>query len=66
MIIPLGFFRNVLQELDLRLKGKTLVIEALHTPREGWFEQYDAKKDEAVWGIYPSMRILRIGNGKAR
>ncbi|MDD2723769.1 MAG: hypothetical protein PHH59_07075 [Methylovulum sp.] len=55
LIIPLGFLEacGLGEEVDLRLEGKTLVIEALHTPRKGWFEQYDAKNDEDAWENFP-------------
>jgi len=55
LIIPLGFLEacRLGEEVDLRLEGKTLVIEALQTPRKGWFELYDAKNDEEAWVNFP-------------
>jgi len=34
--------------VDLQIKGKKLVIEALKQPRSGWFEGYQAENDEAA------------------
>ncbi len=32
-------------EVDIRLEGKSLVIEPVHTPRAGWFTGYQAEAD---------------------
>jgi len=40
-------------EVDLRLEGKTLVIEALHVPRRGWFDGYQAEADDDVLASLP-------------
>lgn len=42
------------EEVDLRLEGKTLVIEALKTPRSGWFDSYQAETDSDVLASLPA------------
>jgi antitoxin MazE len=37
------------EEVNLRIEGKTLVIEALKSPRQNWFEGYRAEEDTAAW-----------------
>ncbi len=41
-------------EVELRVKGNTLVIEAARTPRAGWFEGYRASGDENAWAGLPA------------
>ncbi|NOU21561.1 MAG: AbrB family transcriptional regulator [Methyloglobulus sp.] len=36
------------EEVDLRVEGKTLVIEALQAPRRDWFDSYQAEADSDV------------------
>ena len=36
-------------EVDLRVEGKTLVIQALKIPRNGWFEGYQPEDDTGNW-----------------
>ncbi|WP_427501315.1 AbrB/MazE/SpoVT family DNA-binding domain-containing protein [Methylomonas sp. MED-D] len=42
------------EEVDLRLEGKTLVIEALKTPRSGWFDGYQSEADSDVLAALPA------------
>lgn len=39
--------------VELQIKGKKLVIEALKQPRAGWFDGYQAEADEAVLDTIP-------------
>ena len=41
------------EEVDLRMEGKTLVIEALKTPRSGWFDGYQPEADNDVLASLP-------------
>ena len=39
-------------DVDLRLEGKTLVIEALKSPRKNWFDGYRAETaDVEAWPV---------------
>lgn len=40
-------------EVDLRLDGKTIIIEAADTPRASWFDTYVAEKDLDAWNTIP-------------
>ena len=42
------------EEVELRVEGKTLVIEALKTPRAGWFDGYQAEADSDVLASLPA------------
>jgi antitoxin MazE len=55
VVIPLGFLEacGLGDEVELRVEGNRLVIEALRTPRKDWFEHYVAKEDDDVWGDLP-------------
>ena len=53
IIIPASFLEacSLKNDVDLRIEGKTLVIEALKKSRAGWFDNYQEEeiaKDE-VW-----------------
>ena len=53
IIIPASFLEacSLTKELDLRIEGKTLVIEAIKKPRAAWFDAYkqeEVLKDD-VW-----------------
>lgn len=37
------------EEVDLKVVGKTLVIEALKSPRKNWFDGYQAESDTDAW-----------------
>ncbi|MBS4051360.1 MAG: AbrB/MazE/SpoVT family DNA-binding domain-containing protein [Methylomonas sp.] len=41
-------------EVDLRIEGKTLVIEALKAPRSGWFKGYRAEDDVDTLASLPA------------
>lgn len=41
------------EEVDLRMEGKTLVIEAVKTPRSGWFDGYQPETDSDVLASLP-------------
>lgn len=41
------------EEINLRIEGKTLVIEALQSPRSGWFDGYQQEIDTDEWESFP-------------
>ncbi len=41
------------EEVNLRMEGKTLVIEALKSPRSGWFDGYSPETDVNAWESFP-------------
>jgi antitoxin MazE len=51
VIIPAAFLEacEFSEEVELHIKGKTLIIEAVKKPREHWFDGYKAEADDA-WG----------------
>ena len=40
-------------EVDLRLEGKTLVIEALNAPRKAWFDSYKPEDNVDAFACLP-------------
>lgn len=40
-------------EVDLRLEGRTIIIEPAGKPRSSWFEGYVAEKDLDAWNAIP-------------
>ncbi|NJA07383.1 AbrB family transcriptional regulator [Methylococcaceae bacterium WWC4] len=56
VIIPVALLEacGLGEEVDLRLEGKTLVIEALKTPRSGWFDGYQPEGDSDVLAALPA------------
>ncbi len=56
IIIPAAILAScgLKETVDLQIKGKKLVIEALKQPRAGWFEGYQAENDEAVLDAIPA------------
>ena len=43
------------KEVDLRIQGRTIVIEAAGKPRANWFDSYVAESDEAdAWDAIPT------------
>ncbi len=41
-------------EVDLRIQGRTIVIEAAGSPRAHWFDAFVAENEEAdAWGAIP-------------
>jgi len=53
IIIPASFLEacSLKHDVDLRIEGKTLVIEALNKPRTGWFDNYKKEREikDEVW-----------------
>jgi antitoxin MazE len=49
IIIPASFLDacSLKKDIDLRIEGKTLVIEALKKPRAGLFDTYQEEADDA-------------------
>lgn len=41
------------EELEMRIEGKSLVIEAVKSQRSGWFDGYLPNADEDVWETLP-------------
>lgn len=41
------------EEVDLRLEGKTLIIETLKSPRKNWFDGFQAETDSDIWPMLP-------------
>lgn len=51
---PLLAESGIAGDIDLRLEGKKIVIEAVRSPRAGWFDTFDAEKDKDAWeGLSP-------------
>ncbi len=40
-------------EVNLRIEGNTIVIEALNIPRAHWFDSYVAEADTSEWESLP-------------
>ncbi|MGD0961053.1 MAG: AbrB/MazE/SpoVT family DNA-binding domain-containing protein [Methylomonas sp.] len=55
LIIPAALLEacNIGEEVDMRIEGKSLVIEALHAPRQNWFSGYQAETDDEYWPTLP-------------
>ena len=51
LIIPSAFLEScsLNDKVDLRVEGKTLIIEALKKPRAKWFDNYQAEKNDEAW-----------------
>ena len=51
IIIPAAFLESCAlnDEVELRIEGKSLVIESLKKPRAGWFDGYQAESAETEW-----------------
>ncbi len=41
------------EEVNLRVEGRTLVVEALKIPRKNWFTGYMAEEDADEWQSFP-------------
>lgn len=56
VIIPAAILAScgLKDAVDLQIKGKKLVIEALKQPRAGWFDHYQAEPEEAVLDSIPA------------
>ena len=55
VIIPAASLETceLVEEVNLRIKGKTLVIEALNSPRKDWFKDYKVEDDADEWPTFP-------------
>jgi len=55
IIIPAAFLEacELGDEVNLRIDGKTLVIEAIKAPRSGWFDNYQPETDADVFASLP-------------
>jgi len=55
IIIPTAFLEacELGEKVNLRVEGKTLVIESLKAPRSGWFDNYQAEIDIDVLAALP-------------
>jgi antitoxin MazE len=41
------------EEVNLRIEGKTLIVEALNVPRKNWFAGYKVEEDTDEWQSFP-------------
>jgi antitoxin MazE len=41
------------EEIEMRLEGKSLVIEAVKSQRSGWFDGYLSNADADAWETLP-------------
>jgi len=46
------------EEIEMRIEGKSLVIEAVKSPRSGWFDGYLPNADEDVWETLPVVESI--------
>lgn len=55
VIIPAALLAacGMADEVDIRLEGKSLVIEPVHAPRAGWFAGYQAETDVELLAALP-------------
>jgi antitoxin MazE len=55
VIIPAALLAacNMAEEVNITLKGKTLVISPVRVPRAGWFSGYQAVADSDVLALIP-------------
>ena len=59
IIIPYPFLNecDIVGEVEVRLEGKSIVIQAPSSPRDGWFDGYNQKlkssKTEKLWDELP-------------
>jgi len=51
LIIPAALLEgcDLGEEIEMRLEGKSLVIEAVKAPCTGWFDGYLPNADEELW-----------------
>lgn len=56
VIIPAAILAScgLKDAVELQIKGKKLIIEALKQPRAGWFDVYQPEPDEAVLDAIPA------------
>lgn len=55
IIIPVALLETceLGEEVNLRIEGKTLVVEALNAPRKNWFTGYKVEEDADEWRTFP-------------
>jgi antitoxin MazE len=51
ILIPAALLAEcgVVDEIDLRLEGKTIVIAAVRPAREAWYQGFSAEHDDDTW-----------------
>lgn len=51
VLIPAAFLSacDIDGEIELRLDDGRIVIEPIHAPRKGWFDDYDSSQDTDAW-----------------
>ena len=51
VLIPAAFLSacEIEHQVELRLDGGKIVIEPIHAPRKGWFDQFDESADTDAW-----------------
>lgn len=51
VLIPASFLAacEIENEIELRLDGRRIIIEPVHRPRTGWFDDYIQGDDENAW-----------------
>ncbi len=51
ILIPAALLAEcgVVDEIDMRLEGKTIVIAAVRPAREAWYEGFSAENDDDAW-----------------
>lgn len=50
---PLLVECGITDEIELRLEGKKIVIEAIRPVRDGWFDGYRTENDADAWEGLP-------------
>lgn len=51
VLIPAAFLAacEIGMEIEMRQEGRRIIIEPIKSPRLGWFNNYQAKKDADAW-----------------
>ena len=51
ILIPAALLAEcgVVDEIDMRLEGKTIVIAAVRPAREAWYEGFNAELEDDAW-----------------
>lgn len=52
ILIPAALINscNIQEEVEMRVENHRIIIEAISpVPRQNWFNDYDASKDENAW-----------------
>jgi len=55
LILPASLISacDLKNEVNLRVEGRTIIIEALDTPRAHWFDSFVAEEDATEWDSLP-------------